>query len=52
VAEEHGAWRKRHVIDVAVQGLVHSKHELSQSRFLSSHARMRDSDCVVQSVVN
>src|SRR5262245_14483098 len=28
VAEERGAWRKRHVVDVAVQGLVHSEHEL------------------------
>src|SRR5207244_12077731 len=29
VAEERGAWRKRHMVDVAVQGLVHSEHELS-----------------------
>src|SRR4029453_19597779 len=28
VAEERGAWRKRHMVDVAVQGLVHSEHEL------------------------
>jgi len=27
VAEERGAWRKRHMVDVAVQGLVHSEHE-------------------------
>src|SRR5687767_5087578 len=31
VAEERGAWRKRHMIDVAVQGLVHSEHELSHT---------------------
>src|SRR6185312_8049521 len=29
MAEERGAWRKRHMVDVAVQGLVHSEHELS-----------------------
>src|ERR687889_450095 len=28
VAEERGAWRKRHMVDVTVQGLVHSKDEL------------------------
>jgi hypothetical protein len=28
VAEERGAWRKRHVVDVAVKGLIHSEHEL------------------------
>src|SRR5262245_60308763 len=37
VAEERGAWRKRHMIDVAVQGLVHSEHELSHTHFLSLH---------------
>src|SRR5262245_51279010 len=31
VAEERGAWRKRHMVDVAVQGLVHSEHELSHT---------------------
>ena len=31
VAEERGAWRKRHVVDVAVQGLVHSEHELGHA---------------------
>src|SRR5205823_2026013 len=31
VAEERGAWRKRHMIDVAVQGLVHSEHEPSHT---------------------
>src|ERR687898_2605914 len=35
VAEERGAWRKRHMIDVAIQGLVHSEHELSHTHFLS-----------------
>jgi hypothetical protein len=29
MAEEHGAWRKRHMVNVAVQRLVHSEHELS-----------------------
>src|SRR4051812_42064279 len=29
VAEERGAWRKRRMVDVAVQGLVHCEHELS-----------------------
>jgi len=28
VTKERGAWRKRHVVDVAVQRLVHSKDEL------------------------
>src|SRR5512147_939783 len=37
VAEERGAWRKRRMIDVAVQGLVHSEHELSHTHFLSLH---------------
>src|SRR5918995_156804 len=44
VAEERGAWRKRHMIDVAVQGLVHSEHELSHTHFLSlngTSARVR-----------
>ena len=31
VTEKHGAWRKRHVVDVAVQGLVHSKDELGHA---------------------
>ena len=35
VAEERGAWRKRQMVDVAVQGLVHSEHERSHSHFLS-----------------
>jgi hypothetical protein len=35
VAEERGAWRKRHMVNVAVQGLVHSEHELSHAHFLS-----------------
>src|SRR3990172_3451005 len=41
VAEERGAWRKRHVVDVAVQGLVHSEHELSHTPlpFLTRHIR-------------
>jgi hypothetical protein len=44
VAEQRGAWRKRQVVDVAVQGLVHSEHELSHSRFLSSRVRLRGKD--------
>jgi hypothetical protein len=28
VAEERGAWRKRQMVYVAIQGLVHSEHEL------------------------
>jgi hypothetical protein len=35
VAEERGAWRKRYVIDVAIQGLVHSEYELGHTSFLS-----------------
>src|SRR4029453_12450878 len=31
VTEERGAWRKRHVVDIAVQGLVHSEDELCHS---------------------
>src|SRR5262249_23483327 len=31
VAEEGGAWRKRRVVDVAVQGLVHSEYELGHT---------------------
>src|SRR6266436_8176356 len=34
-AEERGAWRKRQMVDVAVQGLVHSEHELSHAHVLS-----------------
>src|SRR3990172_4554860 len=37
IVEERGAWCKRHMIDVAVQGLVHSEHELSHTHFLSVH---------------
>jgi hypothetical protein len=35
VAEERGAGRKRQMIDVAVQGLVHAEHELRHTHFLS-----------------
>src|SRR4249920_2622635 len=31
VAEERGAWRKRHMVDLAVEGLVHSEHEPSHT---------------------
>ena len=34
VAEERGVWRERHVVDVAVQGLVHSEHEPSHTASL------------------
>src|ERR1700738_3555603 len=45
VAEERGAWRTHTVdVDVAVQGLVHSEHELSHSHFLS--LRVIRSSCV------
>ena len=33
------AWRKRHMVDVAVQGLVHSEHELGH---ITSFAGERD----------
>src|SRR6516164_1094193 len=40
VAEEGGAWRKSPKVDVAVQGLVHSEHELSHTHsFLTRHIR-------------
>jgi hypothetical protein len=35
VAEERGAWPKRHMVDITVQGLVHSEHELGHTHFLS-----------------
>ena len=31
LAEKLGAWRERHVVDVAIERLVHSEHELSHS---------------------
>src|SRR6187397_1804313 len=34
VAEQRGAWRKRRVVDVAVQGLVHSENVPAQVRSL------------------
>ena len=36
VAEERGAWRRCRMVDVAVEGLVHSEHELCHVHFLSS----------------
>src|SRR5262245_63918448 len=39
VAEERGAWRKRRMVDVAVQGLVHSEHELGHNNFLPDSER-------------
>jgi hypothetical protein len=35
VAEKRGAWRKRHMVDVAVERLVHSEHELSHNTSFS-----------------
>ena len=35
---ERGAWRKRHMVDVAVQGLVHSEHEPSHTSSFSRAA--------------
>src|SRR5262245_13962901 len=35
VAEQRGAWRKRRVVDVSVQGLVHSEHEPRHAHVLS-----------------
>src|SRR5688572_12423039 len=48
VAEERRAWRKRHMVDVAVQGLVHSEHELSHTSFAFLTRRVRGSACVMQ----
>ena len=52
VAEKRGAWRKRHMVDVAVQRLVHSEHELSHITSFLHAAHPRGSDCVMQSVVS
>src|SRR5579884_4531094 len=42
VAEERGAWRpKPHMINVAVQGLVHSEHEFSHSTSFLHAAHLR-----------
>src|SRR5690348_4512514 len=46
VTEERGAWRKCHMVDVAVQRLVHSEHELSQTTSFHYAAHLRRSDCV------
>ena len=35
VAKKRRVWHKRHMVDVTVQGLVHSEHELSHVHFLS-----------------
>jgi hypothetical protein len=34
VAKERGAGRERHMVDVPVQGLIHSEHELGHALFL------------------
>ncbi len=36
VTEERGAWRKRHMVDVAVQGLIHAEHEPSHATSFSA----------------
>ena len=41
VAEERGAGRKRRMVDVAVQGLVHSEHELSHITSLPYAAQLQ-----------
>src|SRR5215216_1359362 len=51
VAEERGAWRKRHMVHVAVQGLVHSEHESSHTTSFLTGTH-RGSDYVMQSVVS
>jgi hypothetical protein len=35
MAKEGGAWRKRRVIDVAVEGLIHSINQLCHGRRIS-----------------
>src|SRR5687767_5761553 len=47
VAEERGAWRKRHMVDVAVQGLVHSEHEPGHTTSFphAAHPRGSDASC-------
>src|ERR687898_408171 len=52
VAEERGAWRKRHMVDVAVQRLVHSEHEPSHPTSFPYAAHPRRSDCLMQSAVS
>src|SRR5678816_551011 len=52
VAEERGAWRKRQMVDVAIQGLVHSEDEPGHSTSFPHAAHPRGSDCVMQSVVD
>src|SRR5574341_2613239 len=52
VAEERGAWRKRQMVGVAVQGLVHSEHDPSHATSFAHAAHPRGSDCVMQSVVS
>jgi hypothetical protein len=44
MAEERGAWRKRNMIDVAVQGLVHSEHELRHNYPFNTHERLARGD--------
>src|SRR3546814_13174995 len=36
VAEERGVGRKFHMVDVSVEGLVHSEHQLGHACFLSA----------------
>src|SRR6185503_8767685 len=48
VAEKRGAWRERHMVDVAVQRLVHSEHEPGHTTSVPHAACPRGSDCVMQ----
>ena len=41
VAEERGAWRKRQMVDSAVQGLVHSEHKPSHTTSFLTRASAR-----------
>src|SRR5256885_15179313 len=42
VAEERGAWRKRHMVDVPVQRLIHSEHEPSSHTTSFPRSSVRD----------
>src|SRR6202008_1247826 len=46
MTEERGAWPKRHMVDVAVQGLVHSEHELGHPTTFSRAVHPRGFDYV------
>src|SRR6478736_7096728 len=48
VAEERGTWRERHMVDVAVQGLIHAEHEPRHSTSFPHAAHPRASDWVMR----